>query len=284
MAKQTYFGKVAGNGGTHPELVPPRPLFSPVVGRAMANALSDLDNDVWTPPPAPVRPVSRRRPAESPLATAEENPGRWREAHFGPVEPHASGPAPDTHLALTNPSPAADVTATARASLTGPTPAAAARPRPADDSVGPETVMFHAHRRVPPPEPRRLDAARREQRVVRPAALPAATPPVAPPAPLPRSRVVQAGSAVDAPAPVGGNARLGAATAARSAPAPAARTDKPRAAAATGGVHIGRLEVRLVAPATAPRPPAAAVPAHGPPRSAWQPLARGFRAFGLVQG
>jgi hypothetical protein len=52
-----------------------------------------------------------------------------------------------------------------------------------------------------------------------------------------------------------------------------------------GGVWIGSLEVRIVAPLPAPAHP---VPATSPPRQpkarATEPLSRGFHSFGLVQG
>ncbi len=54
-----------------------------------------------------------------------------------------------------------------------------------------------------------------------------------------------------------------------------------------GRVHIGRLEVRVVPPAPAPRPPSAPpVPAQraASPTVPSRPLARGFRVFGFSQG
>jgi hypothetical protein len=48
----------------------------------------------------------------------------------------------------------------------------------------------------------------------------------------------------------------------------------------SGGVRIGHLEVRIVAP---PAPPVRPVPRRPPPRPPAPPLARGFRNFGLAQ-
>lgn len=66
-------------------------------------------------------------------------------------------------------------------------------------------------------------------------------------------------------------------------PRPPREAPAPRAA--SGGVTIGTLEVRVAAPPQSPAlPPPLAAPRRNPPAAAPARLARGFPAFGLAQG
>ncbi len=275
MAGSSYFQAIAPTAGTTPaaRLAPAPPLFRPSAAPAF------LATDSWSEPPRQGPGARRAAPEERatrPDGAAAAPPDR-------PDSPVSEKPDSGDRTRPAAPVDAASVPTRITRSMPGavpPSPTTGPEPARPPGAVRPWPAIGAEPRRPPGPSApgRPRDDAVAGARPAPRAPSAGAPQPTSEPERPRRSPQAAAGAPTAPPAIMPQP----------PAPRPSA---KPGPSGPTGGVHIGTLEVRVVAPAAPARaaPPPAGRPrfaARAPaPRQTWGStrLSRGFAVFGLGQ-